>query len=163
MLATSGVHLVQRCRRCARSAQLVAAAVHVTHCCRSTAAVHHAGARSVAQRCVVCTAAVVVRQLHSFPRRRTHYGHRLLRSVLGHRYTLYRSNSIFDRYAARLGPRDPKVRIYMTRQSTKLWEPGGAWSLSREAETMSQRPRQCLNARPCRGCLVTQAGVGQVS
>ena len=26
-----------------------------------------------------------------------------------------------------------------------------------------ERPRQCLNARPCRGCLVTQAGVGRLA
>jgi hypothetical protein len=36
----------------------------VVHCCGSSAC----GARLVAQRCVVCTAVVAVRQLHSWPR-----------------------------------------------------------------------------------------------
>ena len=36
----------------------------MVHCCGSSAC----GARLVAQRCVVCTAVVAVRQLHSWPR-----------------------------------------------------------------------------------------------
>ena len=62
--AASAVRLVHCCRSCAHSAQLVARTVHVVHCCGSSAC----GARLVAQRCVVCTAVVAVRQLHSWPR-----------------------------------------------------------------------------------------------